>query len=130
MKSWSWWWVSRCEMAIGVIKNKIGLPPTLKGAYFISYLEIFPPLSSWAESKEGRKRKISASLVVKLLMSYEMRVARCDDVMMWWCDDVMMWWCDDVMMWWCNERYEIAIWSNQNKIGIPKPWREPILSLI
>ena len=45
-------------MAIGVIKNKIGLPPTLKGAYFISYLEIFPLLSSWAESKEGRKRKI------------------------------------------------------------------------
>ena len=48
-----------CEIAIGVIKNKIGLPPTLKGAYLISYLEIFPPLSSLAESKEGRKRKIS-----------------------------------------------------------------------
>ena len=48
-----------CEMAIGVIKNKIGLPQALKGAYFISLLEIFPPLSSWAESKEGRKIKIS-----------------------------------------------------------------------
>ena len=46
-----------CEIAILSNQNKIGLPQTLKGAYFISLLEIFPPLSSCAKSKEGRGKK-------------------------------------------------------------------------
>ena len=57
---------ARCEIAIRVIKNKIGVPQTLKGAYFISYLKIFSPCHPERSRRKRGERKFRHSLDVKL----------------------------------------------------------------